>query len=482
MFNVRITIKERIKRFICSDISLALMLVIFVAGLSLTTGARRIIYLGINVLIILIQTYIDVIRRSKEEASSVESSKRITGMYFHATMLKDILRDRASKQTSLVNSQFNFDYPYFSLVRINYVQNKSNPSSDKSIEYYNALLATVLNVIDGMLGFPHTAFITEMEESFYVLLNLESDYDDVFFSDRVVTELSDDCEAAVQALSSLYEIKSSIYLSSVYKGINMIYRTYTDVTDLFEFSRFIDIDVPCMTAYYCEDADVPGNACDPLYLDLDLAMKYRKEIKNNNFREAGNILIEIVSSYLSTYHAVLHLRTAIEDYLRLAYFYLESVDSSFMYKNEPLLLSFQSVYSINTYKELCDRIEQSFSLLDNIYRSGTRQKKVDISEIKLFVQAKYSDYNLSVTMICDEFGISNSYLFRLFHEQESSLLTYIHSIRLNESKRLLRETGMTIDDISQAVGFTGRWTLIRAFRRYEGITPSQYRQSSLLKD
>lgn len=55
-------------------------------------------------------------------------------------------------------------------------------------------------------------------------------------------------------------------------------------------------------------------------------------------------------------------------------------------------------------------------------------------------------------------------------------LTYIQKVRLDEAKRLLRETNYSVFDIAQQVGYEHQASLTRLFKQLEGTTPSVYRQ------
>ncbi len=53
---------------------------------------------------------------------------------------------------------------------------------------------------------------------------------------------------------------------------------------------------------------------------------------------------------------------------------------------------------------------------------------------------------------------------------------YIQNVRLNEAKRLLRETNYSLLDITHQIGYEHQTTLTRLFQKFEGITPKDYRQ------
>ena len=69
-----------------------------------------------------------------------------------------------------------------------------------------------------------------------------------------------------------------------------------------------------------------------------------------------------------------------------------------------------------------------------------------------------------------------TYLSRVFKKQTGiGMLAYIHQVRIEKAKELMRHTGDSIKTIAQKVGYSSSMMLIRAFKRYEGVTPGQYR-------
>ena len=55
---------------------------------------------------------------------------------------------------------------------------------------------------------------------------------------------------------------------------------------------------------------------------------------------------------------------------------------------------------------------------------------------------------------------------------------HIARIRLQQAATLLKTTQLRVEDVSEAVGYKNPETLIRAFRRAYGKTPSQYRREA----
>ena len=50
-----------------------------------------------------------------------------------------------------------------------------------------------------------------------------------------------------------------------------------------------------------------------------------------------------------------------------------------------------------------------------------------------------------------------------------------------DREELLKTSEMTVDEIGTSVGFTNRWTMLRAFKKIVGMTPQSYRTYSTVK-
>ena len=102
--------------------------------------------------------------------------------------------------------------------------------------------------------------------------------------------------------------------------------------------------------------------------------------------------------------------------------------------------------------------------------SGVEQK------VKQLVRENFRKQGFGVMEIGEHFGLTPSYISRLFKRETGELLTdYITRVRIDEAKRLIRETKDTFDHIAEQVGYLNAKILARTFKKTEGILPSQYR-------
>lgn len=125
------------------------------------------------------------------------------------------------------------------------------------------------------------------------------------------------------------------------------------------------------------------------------------------------------------------------------------------------------------------------SILDAVGRMcGQQMEQVDSAQnrqvqIRQYIQKHYMDANLNVNMIADAFHLNSSYLSRFFKEETGeNLLNYINIYRIQQVKQLLAETDDTVSTIAASTGFLNAAALNRTFKKYEGITPGQYKSIS----
>lgn len=90
---------------------------------------------------------------------------------------------------------------------------------------------------------------------------------------------------------------------------------------------------------------------------------------------------------------------------------------------------------------------------------------------------KNKSENITVEKLAKVCHVSQSYFSRLFSkEMGESFSNYISKLKIKWSKNLLEETDLTINEISEDLGFNETGYFIKIFKKYEGVTPSIYRK------
>ena len=74
--------------------------------------------------------------------------------------------------------------------------------------------------------------------------------------------------------------------------------------------------------------------------------------------------------------------------------------------------------------------------------------------------------------------ISESYLSKLFRwNLNTSFGEYLSYLRIRKAMHLLKSTDLKIYEVSEQVGFSDHRYFATMFRKYVGISPSQYKSS-----
>ena len=84
----------------------------------------------------------------------------------------------------------------------------------------------------------------------------------------------------------------------------------------------------------------------------------------------------------------------------------------------------------------------------------------------------------SLTGISQRFGYTPQYLSSLFHRDTGmTIQTFLQRLRIEEACRLMGESGRTLTELAQAVGYTDAKHFSKIFRQHKGMSPREYRSS-----
>ena len=100
-----------------------------------------------------------------------------------------------------------------------------------------------------------------------------------------------------------------------------------------------------------------------------------------------------------------------------------------------------------------------------------------VNNIKEYIHAHYCE-PITTQNVADAVFLSVSHANYCFRSiSECSIFDYIVSIRMEEAKRLLRETDLQITVIPEMVGYKGKTNFYLAFKKFTDMSPAQYRKS-----
>jgi AraC-like DNA-binding protein len=125
-------------------------------------------------------------------------------------------------------------------------------------------------------------------------------------------------------------------------------------------------------------------------------------------------------------------------------------------------------YLLPLYRAICD--SQAWQRAGHALRART--------EILQHIDENCLDNGISLRTIASRFGVSVPYLSRFIKDQTGeNFVEYVARRRIARAKEMLAAGDVTIEQVSQSVGYVNLLTFRRAFKRYEGVNPGDYRGS-----
>ena len=136
-----------------------------------------------------------------------------------------------------------------------------------------------------------------------------------------------------------------------------------------------------------------------------------------------------------------------------------------------------------TIDNLIDNIRRLKGKFTGALKQDDKVEKVEVKgydeelmeRIMKVVNENLSDSDFNVEKMCDEVGVSRTQLHRKLKEMTGVPTSeFLRNIRLNEAARLIRERKINITQVSYMVGFANNSHFSTAFKKYFGMSPSEY--------
>lgn len=108
-------------------------------------------------------------------------------------------------------------------------------------------------------------------------------------------------------------------------------------------------------------------------------------------------------------------------------------------------------------------------------KKDNRQKDM-MEKVLAYLRENYLRPDISAEMLADMVGLTRGYFGKIFSDFAGrSVNEYIIELRMNRAKELLEKNSLSVNDIAAQVGFSNQSYFTATFRKWNGITPNQYR-------
>ncbi len=276
-----------------------------------------------------------------------------------------------------------------------------------------------------------------------------------------------------QRKSSDFSFEILIAAGNTYASLHMLHASYLDACQLVNYQRYLVDDDATLDTTDCAGTIYQNYVKSQIgYLPFFL--------RTSDYEAAENLLT-------TTLNKVFHrFELNGEDLEHIKFYCNAFIDlmvgqlSAFQCIEELVVNRCaieQQIATAESSSELLSYLQNEYQIfLTAIIQEQSKRQNKYIVAAKEYMNEHFSDYALSLDMVAQQIGIHSTYLSRLFKENLGvNFVDYINKQRVHKAKSLLITTRLTVKDIGFQTGFNSVQNYLRVFKKYEGITPTQYR-------
>ncbi|HEY8362846.1 MAG TPA: helix-turn-helix domain-containing protein [Tissierellaceae bacterium] len=277
-------------------------------------------------------------------------------------------------------------------------------------------------------------------------------------------------------ISMHFDMPLYVGIGSIYEDISMLYNSYKEAKKALEYcllkGRDCVVFYPDINKYIFASINLPIYSDNPLLNSVKIGdIKNCVKLLDEYFKNiGGDGVASIQYMYCLFYNFVSVIIKACEE-LNVSFKEVfnqtpEQILDIDRYRNPKQIIN--GIYDI--YTTMCDYIQRNKKSQNNNLKK----------QIEDYILDNYTNKGLSLVEMADRLGYSSSYLSRFINQEFGiGFGELLNKVRIEHAKRLLASELRSVSEISDIVGYTSVNSFIRAFKREEGITPSQYRNMVL---
>lgn len=276
-------------------------------------------------------------------------------------------------------------------------------------------------------------------------------------------------------LQKQYETVGKYYIAAgePFSGISRAYNSYTSAVILLQNSFFY----PEGTFLFSrkDETALPSGGRT---LPVSLAETFAGLLAEKNHEQCTSFLENLC-------HTCMHSRGYLPNQVKDLYYKLlmtldearkqQQIPSKDSGEQSGIVAALENCFSYETlHRILQEKTDCFFADAKN-----SHQDNPTIFLIKEYISQNYANETLSVKDISSHVFLSTSYVCTFFkNETGRTLNQYLTEYRMEKAKQLLSDHRYKITDISSRVGYSDGNYFGKSFKKYTGLSPSEYRENT----
>lgn len=122
-------------------------------------------------------------------------------------------------------------------------------------------------------------------------------------------------------------------------------------------------------------------------------------------------------------------------------------------------------------------MQAAITAAEDFRKTENTSSRVLIRKVKECVNSHYMDLSFSLPTAANQVGVSTGYLSALFKKETGmNFIKYLTDVRMEKAMELLRGTDLKAYEVADRIGFENTHYFSVAFKKYTGMSPSDFRK------
>lgn len=332
--------------------------------------------------------------------------------------------------------------------------------SRESLEKLDMIRLIVRDVLSRHIrqnGFSH-----EIDESRIAVLLFTDSQESAAFEESIGEAFRE----VEKELLHMYGIKVSCAGGGIYENLIDVNHSYNEAKLALEY--YVAKEQSGMVWF----KSIPKNE-EGYYYPIYIELRIINLVKSGNIEEVEVLLDSIYTENFSNRKLPLTLiQQVIYEMRGTIVKLLDQINVDFPAECMPSVIQ-----SVKEAKEAYDSIVRTFrEICTAIHYQTDSNTQMIKTEILKYIEGNFSNCTLCLSELATKFGYTESSLYHLFKNLTSSTFSdYLENMRIRHACKLLKASEASIKEISELVGYNNDTTFRRAFKRNQGMGPSEYR-------
>jgi len=214
-------------------------------------------------------------------------------------------------------------------------------------------------------------------------------------------------------------------------------------------------------SYLAQKAEIAEKRHTQLDLPISFQIELISKLRKNKYEECKELLNKVKTIYNPS--AIMQLLVRIASKYNIN---SEEAISRYHKRKKARDENEQWNVLINFVGDLCKAI--------NDVKSVSKDETAEI--IRKYIDEHFWDPNLCMKQLAERFSMHRTLISKILKEHLGMTFSeYLLELRMKKSMELLKNTKMNIYEVGEAVGYENYISFKRAFLRYKGISPHDFR-------